>query len=171
MKTLFVPAALPPPVRLRTWATGGRLPARTDLEPAQPRAKGSAAELCAIREADLRRALGRLSETGTVVRVGQYSLVKPLQDPANRLAEAQAVIHRCRWTTTITTFDDTEAGDPALRPQLARLFTALDAGEIHGIVAVSQTDISPFPDIYARTLTILRARRGFLALARNETSI
>ncbi|MFD4592975.1 hypothetical protein [Streptomyces rubiginosohelvolus] len=170
MKT-FAPAALPPPTWLRTRASGGRLPARTDLAPAQPRAQISAAELCAMREADLRRALGRLSETGTVVRVGQYSLVGPRQNPADRLADAQAVIHRRRWTTTITTFDDAEAGDPALRPQLARLFTALDAGEIHGIVAVHQTDISPFPDIYACTLTILRARRGFLALARNESSI
>lgn len=171
MKTLLAPTLLQPPTRLGTWATGGRPAVLTDEEPAQPKVQARAAELRAMREADLHRALAQLAGTGTAVRVGRYSLVEPHQDPADRLAETQAVTHRRRWATSITTFDDTEAGDPALRPQLARLFAALDAGEIHGIVAVSQVDISPFHDVYADTLTILRARRGFLALARNETSI
>ncbi|MGW3930872.1 hypothetical protein ACWECC_22635 [Streptomyces microflavus] len=171
MKTLLAPTIPQVPTRLGTWATGSRPPVLTDEEFPQPKVQAGAADLRAIREADLHRALARLADTGTTVLVGRYSLVGPRQDPAGRLAEAQAVIHRRRWTTSITTFDTTEGHAQALRPQLARLFAALDAGEIHGIVAVSQADISPFPDTYAHTLTVLRARRGFLALARNETSI
>ncbi|MFI0813839.1 hypothetical protein [Streptomyces echinatus] len=125
----------------------------------------------ARREADLLRAVARLAHTGTAVRIGRYSLVEPRQDPADRLAETQAVVQRCGWTTSITTFDDTGVGDPELRPQMARLLAALDAGEIHGIVAVSQVDVSSFDDIYARALALVRARGGFLALARSETSI
>jgi hypothetical protein len=157
------------PARLGTCLTGSRPLVLTDEGPAQP--KAGAAELRAIREADLHRALTRLAETGTEVRAGRYSLVGPRQDPADRLAETQAVIHRCRWAPCITTFDNTEVDAPALRPQLARLFAALDTGEIHGIVAASQVDISPFHDTYAHFLSVLRARRGFLALARDETSI
>ncbi|MEU6349898.1 hypothetical protein ABZ896_11290 [Streptomyces sp. NPDC047072] len=171
MKTLLAPTVLRPQARLVTRATGSRPPALAGEAPVQPKVRGGAAELRARREADLQRALARLADTGTAVRVGRYSLVVPRQDPADRLAETQAVVHRRRWTDAITTFDDTGAGDPALRPQMARLFAALDAGEIHGIVAVSQIDISPFPDIYADTLAVLRARGGFLALARSETSI
>lgn len=171
MKTLLAPTVTQVPTRLGTWATGSRPSVLTDEEFPQPMVQAGATDLRTIREADLHRALARLADTGTAVQVGRYSLVEPRQDPADCLAEAQAVIHRRHWTTAITTFDTTEVDAPALRPQLARLFAALDAGEIHGIVAVSQVDISPFPDTYAHTLSILRARRGFLALARSETSI
>lgn len=171
MKTLLAPTVLRPPARLVTRTTSSWPPALAGEPPVQPRVQGGAAELRARREADLQRALARLADTGTAVRVARYSLVGPRQDPADRLAETQAVVHRRRWTDSITTFDDTGVGDPALRPQMARLFAALDAGEIHGIVAVSQVDISPFPTVYAHTLDALRARRGFLALARSETSI
>ncbi|MDX3275234.1 MULTISPECIES: hypothetical protein [Streptomyces] len=171
MKTLLAPTVLRPPARLGTRTTVSQPPALTGEAPVQPRVRAGAAELRARREADLHRALARLADTGTAVRVGRYSLVGPRQDPADRLAETQAVVHRRRWTDSITTFDITGAGGPALRPQMARLFAALDAGEIHGIVAVSQVDISPYHDIYAHTLAVLRARRGFLALARSETSI
>lgn len=160
-----------PSPRLGARAFGIRPRVLTDEKPARHTVPADTAELRGMRETDLQRALDWCANTGTAVQVGRYSLVEPRQDPADRLAEAQAVIQRRRWTTAITTFDETDAGDPALRPQLARLFAALDAGEIHGIVAVSQLDISPFPDIYGHTLALLRARRGFLALARNETRI
>lgn len=108
MKTLLAPALLHLPARLGTWATSARQGVLTDGKPAQPRARAGAAELRAIREADLHRALARLADTGTAVRVGRYSLVKPRQDPADRLAEAQAVIHRRHWVTSLTTVDNTE---------------------------------------------------------------
>ncbi|MFF8992500.1 hypothetical protein ACF09H_21695 [Streptomyces sp. NPDC014983] len=171
MKTPFAPAGLRLPTRLDAWTTNSRPPAHTREAPPQRLVRPGAAELRARREADLHRALARLANAGTAARVGCYSLVEPRQDPADRLAKAQAVVHRRRWTTSVTTFDSTGAGDPALRRQMARLFAALDAGEIHGIVAVSQVDISPFHDIYEHTLAVLRARSGFLALARSETSI
>ncbi|MFF7400658.1 hypothetical protein [Streptomyces murinus] len=154
-----------------TWATGTAPHTLTDRTPVQPEARTSAARFRAVREADLDRALAWHSGIGTAVRVARYSLVEPGQDPTVRLAQTQAVVCRRHWATSIVTFDRTGDGDPALRPQLGRLVAALDTGEIHGIVAVSRIDISPFDEHYARTLAVLCARRGFLALARSETSI
>ncbi|MER5549537.1 hypothetical protein ABT072_45870 [Streptomyces sp. NPDC002589] len=124
-----------------------------------------------MREAVLSRAVERLAATGTPVRVGRYTLVEPGQDPACRLAETQAVVDRLSWQAPITTFDSTGMTDPAIRPQMARLYAAICRNEIHGIVAVSRTDISTFSCVYADTLTAIQARGGFLALARHETAI
>ncbi|WP_331746579.1 hypothetical protein OG923_33690 (plasmid) [Streptomyces halstedii] len=170
MKTLLASTRLRPPARLGARVAGGRPPALTAEAPVQPTARIDTADLRARREANLHRALARLADAGTAVRVGRYSLVARHQDPTDRLAETQAVIHRRGWTAPITTFDEIGVADPALRPQMARLFAALDADEIHGIIAVSQADICLLRDMYAHTLAILRARGGFLALARDETS-
>ncbi len=51
-------------------------------------------------------------------------------------------VHRRRWTTSVT--PSTEPGvAPTLRLQMARLFAALDASEMHGIVVASRVDITP----------------------------
>jgi hypothetical protein len=131
----------------------------------------TAANLGSLREADVRRAVQHLAAVDTPVQVARYVLVNPHQDPADRLAETQAVVIRRGWQATITTFDDTGVGEPSCRPQMARLCAALSRGEIHGIVAVSQVDISAFPALYANALADFRARGGFLALARRETSL
>jgi hypothetical protein len=122
------------------------------------------------READVDRALERLAAVGTPVRVGQYTLIEPNQDPASRLAQTQAVVARRKWEARVTTWDSTGMTDPALRPQMARLFTAIWDGQIHGIVAASRTDISTFDEVYESTLAAIRARGGFLTLARHETT-
>lgn len=129
-----------------------------------------AARLRAMREADVARALERLAATDTTVCVGQYTLIEPDQDPACRLTQTQNVVGRRRWEARVTTWDSTGMTDPALRPQLSRLFTAICDGEIHGIVAASRTDISTFDKVYESTLASIRARGGFLTLARSETS-
>jgi hypothetical protein len=122
-----------------------------------------------MREADVDRALERLAAADTPVRVGQYTLIRPDQDPACRLTQTQNVVDWRRWEASVTTWDSTGMTDPALRPQLARLFTALCQGEIHGIVAASRSDISTFDEVYESTLAAIRARGGFLTLARSET--
>jgi hypothetical protein len=169
-----------------TWTAPGGLdlPAATGLRFAGPPVPGrirpavarvpagrGAAELRAIREADLRRTVDHVVSGGQPVRVGRYALVDSRHDPASRLAQTQSVVHRRGWQSVITTVDSSGDDDPALRPQLARLITALSTQEIHGIVAVSQVDISSHHDAYAALLAVLRARSGFLALARPETSI
>lgn len=171
MNTLLPPAVPRPLARPGGPPMDNRLAAQTGVAPLREKARCSAAELRAIREADLRRAVERHAASGTSVRIGRYTLVKPGQDPADRLVQALAVVRRFGWQDTITTFDDTGVSDPAIRPQMARLYTELCRGEIHGIVAVSQVDVSTFHDVYADTLTLLRARDGFLALARSETSL
>ncbi|MFI1408907.1 hypothetical protein ACH4Y0_03065 [Streptomyces sp. NPDC020707] len=60
--------------------------------------------------------------------------------------------------------------DPALRPQLARLFTAICHGEIHGTVAASQTNISALDEVYESALAASRARGGSLTLAHSKTT-
>jgi hypothetical protein len=169
-----------------TWTAPGRLdlPAASGLQfvrqpvpgrirPAKARvpAGPGAAELRAVREADLRRTVDHAVSGGQPVRVGRYALVASRHDPALRLAETQSVVQRRGWQAVITTVDSSGDDDPARRPQLARLITALSTQEIHGIVTVSQVDISSHHDTYAALLAVLRARGGFLALARPETSI
>ncbi|MFI0776267.1 hypothetical protein [Streptomyces sp. NPDC021212] len=105
------------------------------------------------------------------VRVAQYALVRPGQDPADRLARTQALVTRETWNVAMTTFDDTGMTDPATRPQLARLYAAIRHGELHGIVATSRTDFSTFHDIYEDALTDIRVRGGFLALVCDETTL
>jgi hypothetical protein len=169
-----------------TWTAPGGLdlPAATGLRFAGPPVPGrirpavvrgpagpGAAELRAIREADLRRTVDHVVSGGQPVRVGRYALVDSRHDPAPRLAETQSVVHRRGWKSVITTFDNSGADDdPAHRTQLARLVTALGTQKIQGIVAVSQVDISSHHDTYANLLAVLRARSGFLALAHPENT-
>ncbi|MEU5839761.1 hypothetical protein ABZ820_39770 [Streptomyces diacarni] len=103
------------------------------------------------------------------VRVARYALVRPGQDPAVRLAQAQAAILREDWQETTATFDDI-ATDPQIRPQFARLCGAIRRRELHGIVATSRTDISTFHGVYQDALEAVRVCGGFLALARDETT-
>ncbi|OEJ22125.1 hypothetical protein AR457_40290 [Streptomyces agglomeratus] len=100
-----------------------------------------------------------------------YVLVTPGQDPAARLAAAQALASQQGWTVVTVTFDTTGPTDPATRPQLARLLGAVTRGDVQAIVAASRTDISPFDDQYLHVLDQLQARGGGLALACDETSL
>ncbi|MFD6335297.1 recombinase family protein [Streptomyces niveus] len=93
------------------------------------------------------------------------------QDPADRLAAAQALAARHGWTVIDRAFDTTGATDPPTRPQLARLLSEVHNGKIHAIVSASRTDVSVFDDQYQRVLDQLRDRGGGLALARDETSL
>ncbi|MFF9076093.1 hypothetical protein ACF1A9_27955 [Streptomyces sp. NPDC014872] len=102
-------------------------------------------------------------------RFGLYVLVKPEQDPAPRLAVVQALASRRHWSVALRAVDHTGPADPAGRPQLARLITALRQREIHGIVAPSRVDISDVDQEYEAMLHQLRALHAGLALAREET--
>ena len=102
-------------------------------------------------------------------RFGLYVLVNPEQDPAPRLAVVQAFATRRQWTVAIRAIDHTGPTDPAVRPQLARLLTALRQREIHGIVAASRIDISDDDREYEAMLHQMRALHAGLALACEET--
>ncbi|MEU0843930.1 hypothetical protein ABZ370_31260 [Streptomyces sp. NPDC005962] len=108
--------------------------------------------------------------TSPPVRVAEYALVRPGQDPADRLAQTRALVVRESWQMVMTTYDDTGMTDPATRPHLARLYAAIRRRELHGIVAASRTDITTFHDIYEDTLTRIRTCGGFLVLAHDETT-
>ncbi|MET7490284.1 hypothetical protein [Streptomyces sp. NPDC005538] len=168
MNTLLTTPSPSAPARRGTLHTVGRTLLPTLTGSGWP--AGRAARLRDVREADVDRTLKQLAAVGTPVRVGRYTLIEPGQDPAERLAQTQAVVTRRRWEAAVVTWDSTGMTDPALRPQLARLFTAICHGEIHGIVAASRTDISAFDEVYESTLAAIRARGGFLTLARSETT-
>ncbi|MET7606251.1 hypothetical protein ABZS96_27810 [Streptomyces avermitilis] len=102
-------------------------------------------------------------------RCGLYVLVNPEQDPAPRLAVVQALATRRQWTVAIRAIDNTGPTDPAARPQLARLLTALRQREIHGIVAASRVDISDDDQEYEAMLHQMRALHAGLALACEES--
>lgn len=128
---------------------------------------GNAVRLRALREADL-NASTRTRQTCPAV--GLYVLVDKSGDPAPRLAAALAFANRAGWRIKSRTVDSTGSTDPATRPGLARLHTAISRGEIHGIVAVSRTDFTSDDRQYEDELYRLRACGGWLALARNEVA-
>ncbi|MEV8333869.1 hypothetical protein [Streptomyces niveus] len=136
-----------------------------------PRERPTPQHLRALRLSQLATALQR---TGEVPRVALYVLIENRQDPADRLAVAQALAAHRGWTVIARAFDTTDttsATDPPTRPQLARLLSEVHHGRIHAIVSASRTDISQFDDQYQQVLDQLRDRRGGLALARDETSL
>lgn len=104
-------------------------------------------------------------------RFGLYVLVTPRQDPAPRFAAAQALATQRGWTVVTRTFDLTGPTDPATRPQLARLLTAVRQREIHGVLAASRVDISDNDTEYEAMLLQLRVLGSGLALARDETDL
>lgn len=101
-------------------------------------------------------------------RIALYVLVGSRQDPAPRLASAQALATRQGWTVSDRTFDATGPTDPATRPQLARLLAAARRREIHGILAASRIDISDNDREYEAMLEHIRTLGAGLALAREE---
>ncbi|WP_405893444.1 hypothetical protein OG612_29460 [Streptomyces sp. NBC_01527] len=125
------------------------------------------------RLSTLRRALleGALQGIQGEKRFGLYVLVNPQQDPAPRLAVVQALAIRQKWTAAIHAFDLTSPTDPATRPQLAQLLTAIRQREIHGIAAASRLDISDDDQEYEAMLHPLRALGAGLALACEETAL
>ncbi|MFF7115531.1 hypothetical protein ACFY91_24915 [Streptomyces albogriseolus] len=58
-------------------------------------------------------------------RIALYVLVGPGQDPAPRLASAQAFATRRGWTVADRTFDLTGPTDPTTRPQHDREYEAM----------------------------------------------
>ncbi|WP_326682033.1 hypothetical protein [Streptomyces sp. NBC_01237] len=133
------------------------------------RGRSSAAHLRALRETACSAVLRRLA--GRPVLVARYALVAPGQDAADRLAQSMGVVTREGWVAVVAAYDDTGMTDPATRPHLARLCTAIRRGELHGIVAPSRTDISTFHSAYEDALDTIRTCGGFLALARDETTL
>ncbi|MFG2683055.1 recombinase family protein [Streptomyces sp. NPDC048392] len=101
-------------------------------------------------------------------RVALYVLVGFRQDPAPRLADAQALATCRGWTVADRTFDVTGPTDPATRPQLARLLAAARRREIHCILAASRVDISDDDREYEAMLEQIRTLGTGLALAREE---
>ncbi|MGW0574766.1 hypothetical protein ACWD25_02115 [Streptomyces sp. NPDC002920] len=101
-------------------------------------------------------------------RIALYVLVGSRQDPAPRLAAAQALATRRGWTVADRTFDVTGPTAPATRPQLARLLAAARRWEIHGILAASRVDISDDDKEYEAMLEQIRTLGAGLALAREE---
>ncbi|MCX4682201.1 hypothetical protein OG413_44275 [Streptomyces sp. NBC_01433] len=134
------------------------------LEPSRPDSADQ--RLAVLRRAQLETALRGIQGEK---RFGLYVLVTPRQDPAPRLAAAQALAARQGWTVALRTFDVTGPSDPATRPQLARLLAAARRQEIHGILTASRVDISDDNREYAAMLDQIRALGGGLALAREET--
>ncbi len=133
--------------------------------PALPRPRTVPSHLGGLRRTQLETVLqGVAGET----RVALYVLAGPRQDPAPRLATAQALATRHGWTVADRTFDDTGQTDPATRPQLARLLARARRREIHGILAASRVDISDNDREYEAMLDQILAAGATLALAREE---
>jgi hypothetical protein len=121
--------------------------------------------LSTIRRAQLQ---ATLRDVRRETRIALYVLVGSRQDPAPRLAAAQALATRRGWTVADRTFDVTGPTDPATRPQLARLLAAARRREIHGILAASRVDISDDEKEYGAMLEQIRTLGAGLALAREE---
>ncbi|MFI5822846.1 hypothetical protein ACIA8I_27690 [Streptomyces rishiriensis] len=133
--------------------------------PAPPRLYAAESRLAVLRRAQLETALRGVAGEK---RFALYVLAGARQDPAPRLAAAQALATRQGWTVTVRTFDLTGPTDPATRPQLARLLAAARRQEIHGILAASRVDISDDDREYEAMLGQIRTLGAGLALAREE---
>ncbi|MEW1760482.1 hypothetical protein AB0393_28720 [Streptomyces cyaneofuscatus] len=104
-------------------------------------------------------------------RVALYVLVKDSGSATDRRAIALAHAARAGFEVAETYVDDEWRADPAARFALARAYTALRRGEIHGLVAASRVDISSCDSVYEQELHRLQAADGFLDLALDETRI
>jgi DNA invertase Pin-like site-specific DNA recombinase len=125
----------------------------------------AASHLGLLRRAQLETVLrGAAGE----MRIALYVLVGSGQDPAPRLAAAQAFATRRGWTVAHRTYDLTGPTDPTTRPQLARLLAAARRRDIHGILAASRVDISTDDREYEAMLEHIRTLGAGLALAREE---
>lgn len=133
--------------------------------PALPRPRAAQSHLGALRRTQLETVL---RDVAGETRFALYVLVGPRQDPAPRLAAAQALATRHGWTVADRTFDLTGPTHPATRPQLARLLGAARRREIHGILAASRIDISDDDREYEAMLAQIRDAGAALALAREE---
>ncbi|MDH6522358.1 hypothetical protein [Streptomyces sp. SAI-090] len=131
-----------------------------------PRCK--AVELRALRESFRRAAKEKVA--GPVV-TALYVLVRPDQDPAARLALARAAADRAGYAVAEVLVEETGTDDPVLRPRLAYALTAMRQETIHGLVAASRVDVSPFDAPYETVLRRLRSAGGFLHLAHDETRL
>ncbi|WP_405814682.1 hypothetical protein OG241_08785 [Streptomyces sp. NBC_01390] len=121
----------------------------------------------------LRESFRRAAEedvTGPVV-TALYVLVRPDQDPAARLALARAAAGRAGYAVAEVLVEETGTDDPVLRPRLAYALTAMRQRALHGLVAVSRADVSPYDGPYESVLRSLRSAGGFLHLDRDETRL
>ncbi|MFJ4741184.1 hypothetical protein [Streptomyces sp. NPDC088775] len=130
--------------------------------------RAAAAALKVLRRTHLETALQGVAGEK---RFALYALVGPRQDPAPRLAAAQALATQRGWTVAERAVDLTGPTDPATRPQLARLLAAARRGEIHGIIAASRVDISNDDEEYEAMLARIRVAGAALALTREETAL
>ncbi|MFD7615563.1 hypothetical protein [Streptomyces sp. NPDC059802] len=104
-------------------------------------------------------------------RVALYVLVRDNSSAADRRAIALAHAGRAGFEVAETYVDDEWQSDPGTRFALGRAYAALRRGDIHGLVAASQVDISSCDSVYEHELHRLQAAGGFLALALDETRI
>ncbi|MFI2791083.1 recombinase family protein [Kitasatospora sp. NPDC018614] len=133
--------------------------------PAAAHCDAAASRLGLLRRAQLETAL-RAAEGER--RFALYVQVGARQDPAARLATAQALATRHGWTVVDRAVDNTGQADPATRPQLARLLAAARRREIHGVLAASRDDISDDDGMYEAMLEQIRTLGAGLALASEE---
>jgi hypothetical protein len=172
MSTLTLPPALvPPPARALPPRARALRPAPAAPPPLQdPRA------LAAWRTEINRAALARWGGNLSVVL---YTLTGPGGDPHDDLAAAQgyADTHRLlvadRIIDTVTRDDQTCADDPTLRRGYARTLHLLGdpASPVHGLVAISQTTVTPAGRLYEAQLNRYAAHGAGLFLVRAETGI
>ncbi|WP_405824425.1 hypothetical protein OG705_29690 [Streptomyces sp. NBC_00838] len=130
--------------------------------------RSTAHYLRALRRSYLSSAV---QSAGGDLKVALYVLIETGQDPQARLTAAHALAAMSGWTVVTRTFDTTGPTDPTTRPQLARLLSEVQRGEVHVVVAASRIDISMFDDRYQVVLGQLKDGGGGLALAWDETSL
>ncbi|WP_073227128.1 hypothetical protein [Streptomyces sp. NBRC 110465] len=175
MTTLALPSAaglVPPPGR----ALPPRPPARRPAPAVLPALRSPRA--LASWRADINRvALARF--TGGDLPVVLYALTGPGGDPHDDLAAAQgyADTHRLLVVDRIVDFlsagDQACADDPELRRGYARALHRMGdpASPAHGVVAISQTAVTPVGRIYEAQLALYATRGTALHLVRGETEI
>ncbi|MFF7644089.1 hypothetical protein [Streptomyces canus] len=101
--------------------------------------------------------------------IALYVLVRPEQDPAERLAVAHDAAARHGYTVVEVLVEDAWQTHPGLRPRLARAHALLRQELVHGLVAASRVDISCDDTLYESQLQRLHSAGGFLHLAHDET--
>jgi hypothetical protein len=122
---------------------------------------------------DLRLSILRSLTTGVPgqPRVALYILSSDSSSAGERRAVALSHAGRAGFEVSETYVDNAWKSDPVGRSVLARAYTALRRGEIQGLVAASQADLSSCDSMHEGELRRLRAAGGFLHLALDETHI